>query len=209
MKMLTKYVLSKFGGKVTTRNEINEACRKFRVNPKNTINYMIYYGFFIRILRGLYYVKSVDEFKLEKAVDAYKSVSLGMDKLKIDWYFGLYTSLRLNGLTHEFFETIFVLNSSIFRPKEIKIAGEKVKFIKLKGRLFGFGILERNGIKFSDPEKTVLDFIYIFRYRGVGEERIISIIEDYGKGLEKKKLKAYLKSYPKSVSKVVENAKLV
>ena len=207
--MLTKYVLSKFGGKVTTRNEINEACRKFRVNPKNTINYMIYYGFFIRILRGLYYVKSVDEFKLGKAVDAYKSVSLGMDKLKIDWYFGLYTSLRLNGLTHEFFETIFVLNSSIFRPKEIKIAGEKVKFIKLKGRLFGFGILERNGIKFSNPEKTVLDFIYIFRYRGVGEERIISIIEDYGKGLEKKKLKAYLKFYPKSVSKVVENAKLV
>jgi len=209
MKMLTKYVLSKFGGKVTTRNEINEACRKFRVNPKNTINYMIYYGFFIRILRGLYYVKSLDEFKLEKAVDAYKSVSLGMDKLKIDWYFGLYTSLRLNGLTHEFFETIFVLNSSIFRPKEIKIAGEKVKFIKLKGRLFGFGILERNDIKFSDPEKTVLDFIYIFRYRGVGEERIISIIEDYGKGLEKKKLKACLKFYPKSVSKVVENAKLV
>ena len=209
MKMLTKYVLSKFGGKVTTRNEINEACRKFRVNPKNTINYMIYYGFFIRILRGLYYVKSLDEFKLEKAVDAYKSVSLGMDKLKIDWYFGLYTSLRLNGLTHEFFETIFVLNSSIFRPKEIKIAGEKVKFIKLKGRLFGFGILERNDIKFSDPEKTVLDFIYIFRYRSVGEERIISIIEDYGKGLEKKKLKAYLKFYPKSVSKVVENAKLV
>jgi len=207
--MLTKYVLSKFGGKVTTRNEINEACRKFRVNPKNTINYMISYGFFIRILRGLYYVKSVDEFKLGKAVDAYKSISLGMDKLKIDWYFGLYTSLRLNGLTHEFFETIFVLNSSIFRPKEIKIAGEKVKFIKLKGRLFGFGILERNGIKFSNPEKTVLDFIYIFRYRGVGEERIISIIEDYGKGLEKKKLKAYLKFYPKSVSKVVENAKLV
>ena len=132
-----------------------------------------------------------------------------MDRLKINWYFGLYTALLLNGLSHEFFGTIFVLNNKIFRPKEIVIGGEKVKFIKLKNKLFGFGVVSKNSLRFSDPEKTVLDFIYIFRYRGVAEERIISMLEDYSKSLEKSKVKAYLKFYPKTVSRVVENAGII
>ncbi|MCQ5337676.1 MAG: hypothetical protein NO475_05755 [Candidatus Methanomethylicia archaeon] len=123
--------------------------------------------------------------------------------MKINWYFGLYTSLRLNGLTHEFFDIIFVLNDKIFRPKEIKISGEKVKFIKLKEKLFGFGIINKNGIKISYLEKTILDMVYIFRYRNINEERIISIIEDYFEKLDKKKLKEYLKLYPESVSRIL------
>jgi predicted nucleotidyltransferase len=111
--------------------------------------------------------------------------------------------LRLNGLTHEFFDIIFVLNDKIFRPKEIKISGEKVKFIKLKEKLFGFGIINKNGIKISYLEKTILDMVYIFRYRNINEERIISIIEDYFEKLDKKKLKEYLKLYPESVSRIL------
>jgi predicted transcriptional regulator of viral defense system len=209
MKLITKYIISNFGGKVATREEIDEVCKKFGADSTTLINYMIHYGFFIRILRGLYYVKSLMEFKLKKAINTYKIISLGMAKLKLNWYFGLYTSLRLNGLTHEFFDTIFILNDEIFRPKEIRIAGKKVKFIKLKKKLFGFGIVEKNGIKFSDPEKTILDFIYVFRYRNVAEERVISTIDEYAKNLEKSKLIAYLKFYPKSITRVVENAKYI
>jgi predicted transcriptional regulator of viral defense system len=209
MKLVTKYILSNFGGKVINKKEVERVCNKFGIPSESTINYMINYGFFVRILRGLYYVKTIEEFKLKKTTDVYKLISLGMEKMKVDWYFGLYTSLRLNGLTHEFFTTIFILNDKIFRPKEIKILGEKVKFIKLKSKLFGFGIVNMDGIKFSDPEKTILDFIYVFRYRNVNEERIISMIGDYFKKLEKKKIKEYLKFYPRSVSRVVENAKLV
>ncbi|RJS82994.1 hypothetical protein CW706_06465 [Candidatus Bathyarchaeota archaeon] len=209
MKLLTRYILSSFGGKVVTREELEEVCRKFTVNSTYTINYMTHYGFFVRILRGLYYVKSLEEFKLEKGVEIYRLISLGMEKLKVNWYFGLYTSLRLNGLTHEFFDTIFVLNDRIFRPKEIRIAGEKVKFVKLKNKLFGFGTIKKDEIKFSDPEKTILDFIYIFRYRNVAEERIISMIEEYADNLEKRKIRSYLKFYPKTVSRVVENARLI
>jgi predicted transcriptional regulator of viral defense system len=209
MKLVTKYILSNFGGRVANKEEVERVCDKFGVDSGRTINYMINYGFFVRILRGLYYVKTIEEFKLKKALDAYRLISLGMEKLKVDWYFGLYTSLRLNGLTHEFFDTIFVVNDEIFRPKEIGISGEKVKFIKLKSKLFGFGIVDKNGIKFSDPEKTILDLIYVFRYRNVAEERIISTVEDYSRKLERKKLREYLKFYPKSVSRVVENAKLI
>ncbi len=67
---------------------------------------MIHYGFFIRILRGLYYV--------------------------------------------------FVLNDEIFRPKEIRIAGENVKLIKLKGTLFSFGIVNKDGIKIGQSIKFII-----------------------------------------------------
>jgi len=209
MKYLTRYILSKFGGSVVAKSEIENVCKKFGANLTNTINFMISYGYLVRILRGVYYVKTLEEFKLKKATDAYKIISLGMDKLGVNWYFGLYSALRLNGLTHEFFGTIFILNDRIFRPKEIKIAGEKVRFLKIKPKLLKFGIIRKNSVKFSDPEKTILDFVYIFRYRGASEERIVSMIEDYGKSLKKKKLEAYLKLYPKSVRKVLENAKLI
>ncbi|MBC7130495.1 hypothetical protein H5T51_04660 [Candidatus Bathyarchaeota archaeon] len=209
MKPLTRYLLSRFGGMVAKREEIEIACKRFEANPVSTINFMIHYGYFVRILRGLYYVKSLEEFKLKKAPSVYEIISLGMNRLKIDWYFGLYTALRLNGLTHEFFGEIFVLNNRIFRPKVIEISGERVKFVKLKDLLFGFGVVKKNAIRFSDPEKTILDFIYVFRYRGISEERIISITEDYFKNLSKNKLESYLKFYPKSVKRVVENAGLI
>lgn len=209
MKPLTRYLLSRFGGGVGTREEIESVCKKFEANPVNTINFMIHYGYFIRILKGLYYVKSFEEFKLKKAPNVYEIISLGLNRLEIDWYFGLYTALRLNGLTHEFFGELFVLNNKIFRPKIIEISGEKVKFIKLKDLLFGFGVVKKNNIRFSDPEKTILDFIYIFRYRGVSDGRIISVIEDYFRNLSRNKLEDYLKFYPKSVKRVVENAGLI
>jgi len=209
MKTLTRYILSSFGGRVVTRENIEEACRRFDANASSTINFMISYGYFLRILRGLYYVKTVEEFSLKKSVDIYKIISLGMEKLGINWYFGLYTGLRLNGLTHEYFGTIFILNDGIFRPKEIKVGEERVKFIKLKGRLFGFGITNKDQIKFSDIEKTLLDFIYVSRYRSVPEERIVSIIEDYGKRAEAEKIKRYLEFYPETVKMVVKNARLV
>jgi len=209
MKNLTTYVLSKFGGGVTTRSEFNEICRRFRASYMDTVNFMISYGYLVRILRGLYYVKTIEEFKLRKSIDVRSMISLGMEKLKIHWYFGLNTALKLNGLTHEFFRTTFVINDSIYRPKEIKIAGEEVKFLKLRDNLLGFGVIAEKGIKFSDPEKTILDLVYVFKYRGVAEDRIIVMIDDYSKGLDREKLKTYLKHYTKTVEEVARDAGLI
>jgi predicted transcriptional regulator of viral defense system len=209
MKKLTRYILSRFGKNAVTKDEMKEACRRFSADVDNTINFMISYGYLVRILRGLYYVKTVEEFELKKSPDVYRILSLGLNKLKVKWYFGLYTSLRLNGLTHEFFDTIFVLNDRIYRPKEIKVGGEKVKFLKLSSKLVDFGIVNENGRRFSDVEKTLLDFVYISRYRSVPEERITSMIEEYRKRAKANKIMEYLKFYPKSVEKVAMDAGLV
>lgn len=209
MKKLTKYLLSEFGGKVVEREEIKEACRKFKANAEKTTNFMISYGYLVRILRGLYYVKTIEEFKLNKCLNTLKLISLGMEKLKIKWYFGLHTALRLNGVTHEYSSVIYVISNKIYRPKAININGEVIRFIKLTEKLFGFGIIEKNGIKFSDLEKTLLDIIYISRYRSLPEERILSMIEEYRKKIREKKIAEYLKFYPKSVAEVIENAGFV
>lgn len=209
MKPLTKYLLSTFGGKTVRRVSIESICEKFRANPTNTINFMISYGYLIRILRGLYYVKTLEEFTLKKTMDIYRVLSLGLNELKVKWYLGLYTALRFNGVTHEFPDAIFILNDEIFRPKEVNVGGEKVRFIKLSPSLFDFGIVERNGVKFSDLEKTLLDLVYLSKYRSVSEEKIASTIEDYAKEAKRKKIKEYLNSYPKSVGRVVENAGLI
>ena len=208
-KKLTRYILSRFGGNVITKDETKDTCKRFGADVNSTISFMISYGYFVRILRGLYYVKTLEEFELRKSPDVYRVLSLGLNKLKVKWYFGLYTSLRLNGLTHEFYGTIFVLNDKIYRPKEIKVGGEKVKFVKLSNKLVDFGIMNESGMRFSDIEKTLLDFVYISRYRSVPEGRITSMIEEYRKRAKADKIMEYLKLYPKSVEKVVRDAGLV
>lgn len=209
MKKLTKYILSEKGGTVASKDELKEICKRFRASVDKTVNFMISYGYLIRILRGLYYVKSIEEFKFKKSINTLKLISLGMSKLKTEWYFGLHTALVLNGLTHEYSATTFVMSNRIYRAKPININNEKVKFIKLKPALFGFGVVEKDSIKFSDVEKTLLDEMYISRYRSVPAERIISIMEEYGKNIRKSRLSSYLRFYPKSVRKVVEDAGII
>ena len=206
MKILTKHMLSEFGGNAVSKSELEKICRRFGVDCSKTVNFMLSYGYFIRILRGVYYVKTLEEFKFKKAIDTFRIISLGMNKLGINWYFGLYTALSLNGITHEYFDTIFILNDRIFRPKDININGRMVRFIKIKKTLFGFGVIGKKHLRYSNPEKTLLDIVYISRYRSVPEERIIANIEEYKKYVNVRKIKEYLKFYPKSVYRVMENA---
>jgi predicted transcriptional regulator of viral defense system len=209
MRKLTKYMLSKLGGKAATKDEIAKICKSFGAKVDSTINFMISYGYLVRILRGLYYVKTIEEFGLKKSKDILEIVSLGMNKLGVKWYFGLHTGLRLNGLTHEFSDTVFVMNDKVYRPKEILIGGQKVKFIKLVSKLFDFGVVTKNAMKFSNVEKTLLDLVYISRYRSVPETKALSTIEDYRANAETKKIKAYLKFYPKAMERMIANAGLV
>ena len=67
-----------------------------------------------------------------------------------------------------------------------------------------FGIIKEGKIKYSDPEKTVLDFLYIKRYNGVPEEKIIMDVANYKDYISKVKIRNYEKYYPKTVRKTLE-----
>ncbi|MFH1623991.1 MAG: hypothetical protein ABID54_02400 [Pseudomonadota bacterium] len=191
------------------RKVIDDVCNKFDAVSSNTVNNMISYGYLVRVLRGLYYVKTLEEFVNKKAIDVQRVISLGLEELGVNWYFGLNTALRMNGATHEYSDIVFVLNDKIYRNKEIKILKTRVKFIKIAPRLLGFGVVAENGIRYSDLEKTLLDMIYLSKYRSIPEGKIALTVEEYAKDANCKKVNDYLKAYTMNVGKVAKNAGLV
>ena len=202
MKLVTKFVLSKYGGKVITREELREVCRRFGQDPKYIVNYYISQGYLIRILRGVYYVKTFEEYKFGKTPDPLSLIAKAMNKLKLKWYFGLYTALRLNGATHEYYSRIFLITPVITRPRPVIILGEEVRFVKLKEPLLDFGVVKHGEIQYSDLEKTLLDFIYLKRYnKNLNAD---AVVKEHIAKARVDKLIEYSRSYPKSVQREVK-----
>ena len=209
MKHLTRYILTTFGDETVRKASLEDACKKFEADPKYTINYMSAYGYLVRILNDIYYVKTLEEFSLKKALDPHRIISMGLEELATNWYFGLNTALRMNGATHEYSDTIFVLNDKVYRNKEVRIAETKVKFIKISPKLLGFGVVKENSIRYSDLEKTILDIIYLSRYRSVPEGRIVTTVEEYKEKVDSGKMREHLSAYPSKVEEIAKNAGLV
>ncbi len=183
--------------------ELRNYCKQMKLNYKSAIGHFVSRGHLTRIFKGIFYVKSLDEVKLGKArYNHLELVAKGLELKGVkNWYFGLYTALKLNNMTHEHFAIDYVVNDRIFRAKPMKIAGYRFKFMKLKPSLFKFGLIE-NELTYSDPEKTILDFVYVWKYNGVPKERIAADISEWTTSLSKVRVKEYVKSYPKTVQEV-------
>ncbi len=193
------------GKEFVTAEDMEKHCKSLKMNHRNAVRYLLKEKYLVRIFKGIFYVRTFDEIKLGRSKYSHLDlVSKGLELKGVkSWYFGLYTALKLNNLTHEHFAVDYVLNDRIFRAKPMEVAGCKFRFLKLKPGLFGFGIIE-NTLKYSDPEKTMLDFIHVWRYNGVPKEKIIMDLSEYSGGLSKKKSMAYAKSYSKSVREIAE-----
>ncbi len=207
MRAITQILLAEFGGKVITKEELEKVSTYLKVNNVDyLVNYLIQYDYIIRILRSLYYVKTPVEFSFKSSPTIYKLLSLGMNKITKNWYFGLFTALILSGLTHEHYTTIFIINDKIARTKIIHVNGTPVRIIKTRKSLFDFGIIEKDDMKISDLEKTLLDFLYFGNYGTISKELASRIWREYKDNADWKKLKKNLKKYPKSIAKVVDDA---
>jgi len=187
-----------------TSEELKQYCKQLNLDYEYAIDHFVTRGHLIRIFRGIFYIKSLDETKLGKS--KYSHIDLVAKGLELKgvkkWYFGLYTALKLNNMTHEHFAIDYVVNDKILRVNPITIAGYRFKFLKLKSTLFSFGIIENN-LKYSDPEKTILDFIYTWRYNGISKDRISADVGEWSKALSKTKIAKYAKNYPKTVQEIV------
>ncbi len=193
-----------------TDNELKEYCKNFELDYGYICRYYQRRGIFVRIFRGIFYVKSAEEVDMGHIkYNHLELVSKGLElKGVTNWYFGLYTALKLNEMTHEHFTTEEVISSKILRTVPITIADHKFHFTKLNPKLTSFGIIKRRtrigstNLKYSDPEKTVLDFVYLWKYEGLSENRIKMAIREWTVGLDKKKLMRYTEKYPKTVRKI-------
>jgi predicted transcriptional regulator of viral defense system len=186
-----------------TSDDLKRYCKSMSLNYEKTIKYFISRGYLIRIFKGIFYVKSLDEVKLGKS--KYSHLELVANGLELkgvkNWYFGLYTALKFNNITHESFAVDYVVNDKLLRSKPINIAGYKFRFIKLTPKLLQFGTIE-NGLKYSDPEKTILDFIYTWRYNGIPGEKIILDVSEWAETVSGEKIRKYAANYPKTVGEI-------
>lgn len=188
------------GNEFVTAEDVAKHCKILKMNSKNATSYLLKKKYLLRIFNGIFYIRTFDEIKLDKAkYNHLELVSRGLEMKGVkNWYFGLYTALKLNNLTHEHFTEDFVLNDKIFRAKPMNIAGYKFRFLKLKPGLLGFGIA-KDTLRYSDAEKTILDFIHVWRYNGVPEDKIIMDLSEYAANVSKKKILYYAENYSKSV----------
>jgi predicted transcriptional regulator of viral defense system len=188
-----------------TSEELKNYCRSLKLQYDSTLRSSMTGGYLVRIFRGIFYVRTLEEVDLNRT--KYSPLELVAKAMEIKgiehWYFGLHTALKLNNMTHEYFATDCVMNDRISRPKAFEIAGHSFRFVKMNPSLLSFGVVD-DGIRHSDPEKTILDFAYIWRYNGVSKEKILADISDWANGLSRKKLKAYSARYPSSVRSIAE-----
>lgn len=206
--MTYRLLVKKLGmekNKLIVRNVLEKYVKLLKMDYNSVVRYLISNDYLVRVFRGIYYIKSLDERKLKKTDTNYLDVIKEALLLKgVDnWYFGLDSALKLNAMTHEYFSVDYIISDKIFRLKPFKIFGHKIKFMKVKESLMDFGIVKKN-INYSDKEKTILDIIYFEKYNGKSENEILGRISSYIEEVNKKKIYGYLKYYPKSVKKIIE-----
>lgn len=195
------------GREFISSEELKGYCSGFDVSYETAVRYYISRGHLVRIFRGVFYLRSPEEMELGRSrYNHLQLVAYGLRLKRVEnWYYGLNSALKLNNMTHEHFPTEEVLNDKIFRQKPIAVDGYKFRFRKIKTDLFGFGVIkDEGGLRYSDPEKTVLDFIYIWRYNGVPEEKIMLDVSEWLESISIGRIREYAVHYPKAAEKTLE-----
>lgn len=194
--------------KIITSDSLKIDCKKLHLDYYSAIGYLTRMKYVHRILKGIFYLPGIEERKMKRIDINYMdalAAALKIKKVK-NWYFGLETALKINNLTHEFFTTDFIVSDTLFRAKPITVLGHKIKFIKLKKNLFTFGIIHTKW-NLSDPEKTVLDMLYLSKNAGLTDKEALIKISNLMKSCSKIKLKEYAQKYNGRIRQLVENEK--
>ena len=208
--VLREYSLK--GKKIITASELKELCIKYNFDFKKTKVGLLNKGYLLTIFRGIYYLKDYNEKKTGAIIySANELLSLGLKKKGIkNWYLGLNTALKIQNITHEIFTVNYVLNDRFNRTNPIDLHESRFLFRKIKTPLFSFGIKEtttKNNIpiKYSDPEKTLLDMAYLYLLSGKSNAATL-LINEYKTSINTKKLLKYAKNYPKTLKNLISEA---
>lgn len=151
-----------------------------------TLNRLVKSGVLIRLKRGVYQ----PEFQ-----------SLELEKTANELYYPSYLSFesalsRYGILSQIPYSLTFATTKT---TKKQSLAGREVEYRQLKDELF-FGYTLVGGIYFAEPEKAILDQLYL-----MSKGKIVSDISEWSLvGLDKEKLFKYSKKFPQSVQKKIK-----
>ena len=181
-------------------------CRDAGKGYDDAVAYLLRKGYLVRVFRGTFYVRGPDELDLGRVrYDPLGLVARGLAFRGIgDWYFGLETALKLNGMTYEYFAREYVISATFRRTKPVAILDREFEFLRWKRAVVGFGVVAKGPMRYSDREKTLLDMAYLRLYHGMSHGAVVRVVSEYADAVSKGKLKEYAASYPRSVRDVAE-----
>ena len=146
-----------------------------------TLNRLVKAGVLIKLRRGVYQ----PEFQV-----------VGLEKVANELYYPSYLSfesaLSIYGILSQIPYTLMF--ATIKRSKKLTLAGREVEYRQLKKDYF-FGYILKNGIYIAEPEKAVLDQLYM-----LSKGKAATDISEWSLiGLKKRKFLQYSKRFPKIV----------
>lgn len=110
-----------------------------------------------RAERGIYYTKDASEYEIASNI-VYPS------------YVSLISALRFHNLTEQIPNTIYVITTKRHKPIE-DLNGYRVEFKNIKkDRMFGYRKIDDAFV--ADPEKAVIDMIYLNLFREYADEAV-------------------------------------
>lgn len=197
------------GMRFVTRETIGLMAAELCRDTQKSIDYLQRNGYLYRVFRGIFYVPDHKERALgrpDRSIHELVSQGLRQKGEKI-WYFGMESALALNGMTHEHFDTEYVITGSYYTGRPIDILGKPVMVIAWKDPLLipeaikSIRTSHSVTISYSDPEKTVLDLAY--RRYTTRRRNVVAPLLEYGPSCDRDVLMRYLKRYPPTFRTIV------
>lgn len=144
--------------------DIEELCSRFGFSPANVRTVLIRKGALVPLFfKGIFYVRTSSELLTKTLpLDSLILATLACNKkFGKEWYFGLQTALKLNELAGVQTSTkTFIITKKQVRSKIHSMGSMEFIFSKIKVSSDN-GIIEKNGLRYSDPVRTVLDFLHL------------------------------------------------
>lgn len=194
------------GRELLTSAELRRMARRIGARPEHALRHLRREGYLLPLFRGFYYVRTPEELRLHtERHDPLELFALAARAKGIrEWYFGLTTALRLNGLTHEDRREETVVSRSLYRIRGVPIGSRRFVIHKWGPELFGFGLERRGTYRVSDPEKTILDLAYLDFWRAKKGHAPNRVWAEHLPAVDARKVRRYLLHYPEEVRRAVE-----
>jgi hypothetical protein len=194
------------GRKVLTSGDLAEMARRIGARPPHALRHLRREGYLVPLFRGFYYVRTPEEVRL--GTERYNPLELFALAARAkgigEWYFGLTTALRLNGLTHEDRREETVVSRAFYRIDGVPIGSRRFVIHKWVKDLLGFGLERRKTYFVSDPEKTVLDLAYLDFWQAKKKHPAMRAWMEHLASVNSRKIRRYLVHYPVEVRRTVE-----
>ena len=189
-----------------TGEEVAALARRLGRRPDHALRHLRRAGYLLPLFRGHYYIRGPEELRLgNPRLNPLELFAIAADRKGIGtWYYGLHTALRLNGMTHEERRDEAVISDSFYRIHGVSIGHKRFVIRKWRAEMLTFGLIGRGPYRYSDPEKTVLDFAYWDYWRGSKGKPETRAWREHASRMDERKVRRYLRHYPRTVASLVE-----